>query len=84
MLASRKPKLFNGSMESKSPLSASRPGLGDGPRPALPADWQPSRGIVDRMLAYREWWNIPEGGAGRGAARSGAPRNRIRPDERAA
>jgi hypothetical protein len=84
MLASRKPKLFNESMESKSPLSASRLAHGDGPRPALPADWQPSTGIVDRMLAYREWWNIPEGGAGRGPARPGTVRNRIRSGEHAA
>jgi hypothetical protein len=78
MLASRKPKLFNGYMDSKSSFSASQTGRGDALRPDLPADWQPASGIVDRMLAYREWWNIPDG-----RARSGAPKNRIRPQDHA-
>lgn len=70
-------------MESKPSLSAPRTGRGDSHRPGLAADWQPASGIVDRMLAYREWWNIPEGGARRGAARPGASKNRIRPQENA-
>ncbi|MBW8889870.1 MAG: hypothetical protein JF616_19085 [Fibrobacteres bacterium] len=70
-------------MESKPSLSVSPSSRGDTSRPGLPADWQPSSGIVDRMLAYREWWNIPEGVAGRGAARTGASKNRIRPQDRA-
>lgn len=27
-------------------------------RPAS-ADWQPGTGLVNRMLAYSDWWNIP-------------------------
>jgi hypothetical protein len=22
-------------------------------------DWQPANGLVNRMLAYSDWWNIP-------------------------
>jgi len=78
MLALRKPKLFNGKMESKSSFSASQTNRSDAPRLGPPADWQPSSGLVDRMLAYREWWNIPEG-----RARPGASKNRIRPQHHA-
>ena len=23
------------------------------------ADWQPGTGLINRMLAYSDWWNIP-------------------------
>ncbi|GEM_PF-5252258 len=26
---------------------------------ATPADWQGNARIVDQMLAYSDWWNIP-------------------------
>lgn len=35
-----------------------------GPTPGLDAarsaaeDWQPAKGLVNRMLAYSDWWNI--------------------------
>lgn len=27
------------------------------------ADWLTGSGIIDRMLAYRDWWNLPAGRA---------------------
>lgn len=71
MLASRKPKLFNGNMDiQSSPAPQARDGAA---QPSASADWRPANGIIDRMLAYRDWWNIPEG---RGRAASGRPRAR--------
>jgi hypothetical protein len=72
MLASREPELFNGNMENQS-RSASRARNGGAPQPGT-ADWRPAQGIIDRMLAYRDWWNIPEG-----RGRPGPARNRARP-----
>lgn len=75
MLASRVPNLFNGNMESQASPASSSSRRGPAAQ-ASHADWQPSSGIVDRMLAYRDWWNIPEG-----RGRLGAARNRTRPSE---
>jgi hypothetical protein len=77
MLASRKPKLFNGIMETQ-PSSASRARNG-AVQPSESADWRPANGIVDRMLAYRDWWNIPEG-RGRTAPGRSRTRPQARPD----
>ena len=37
--------------------TASAPGL-DAAR-SLSQDWHPANGLVNRMLAYSDWWNIP-------------------------
>lgn len=75
MLASTSRTLFNGSMETQNPLNAQtgnrglRAGrkapslLGSLPIPSAgrskaESDWQ-AAGIVDQMLAYRDWWNLP-------------------------
>jgi hypothetical protein len=72
MLASREPELFNGNMQPQSP-SASQARNRTAPQTPS-ADWRATSGIIDRMLAYRDWWNIPEG---RGRPATG--RNRARP-----
>lgn len=71
MLASKDPNLFNGNMETRS-APASHPAG----RPAAAADWRPAPGIIDRMLAYRDWWNIP---ASRGGQSRRPSRGRVRP-----
>jgi hypothetical protein len=75
MLASPDPILFNGNMESQpTPAASARRAAAPQPKHA---DWRPAPGLIDRMLAYRDWWNIPEG------RRRPAVRNRARPQERA-
>lgn len=70
MLASRDPNLFNVNMENKdtlqSPVSPRMPAKPRSQRDAgLPtrskakADWNAASGIVDRMSAYSDWWNLP-------------------------
>jgi hypothetical protein len=81
MLASRKPKLFNGNMETRpasASNSASRARNGAA-QASESADWRPADGIIGRMLAYRDWWNIPDGRA-RGASGRGRGRAQARPD----
>ena len=36
-----------------------------------PSDWQPDTGIVNQMLAYSDWWNMP---STRSRASTRAPR----------
>lgn len=71
MLASRETKLFNGNMETQSPSASN---TRKGAPQNVSADWRPASGIIDRMLAYRDWWNIPEG-----RGRPGQSRDRARP-----
>jgi hypothetical protein len=70
MLASTDPNLFNGYMDTQDSFPAPIPARAPiGTRrirtPARPsqsdpiADWNPDSGLVDRMLAYRDWWNLP-------------------------
>jgi hypothetical protein len=79
MLAPRDPNLFNDNMEKQdalqTPVSPSMPAKPRSHRAAgLPArskakaDWSAASGIVDQMLAYSDWWNLPAraGKTGRG------------------
>ena len=70
MLASHEPYLFNVSMDNQAsrqtPVIPRIPAKPRSPRPAgIPArskakaDWNAASGIVDQMLAYRDWWNLP-------------------------
>jgi hypothetical protein len=76
MLASREPKLFNGNMETQPSSPRARNGAAQKPGTA---DWRPANGIIDRMLAYRDWWNIPEGRGRPGTGRA-RPRPQAQPD----
>ena len=58
-------------METR-PAPVSQPLAGEPPRAERP-DWQPSPGLIERMLAYRDWWNIPARRA-RATAGKGRPR----------
>jgi hypothetical protein len=74
MLASKSVKLFNGNMEThdthnarlrnRGPHGGSSTGLtASHPERAAAPDsagigWSAS-GLMDQMLAYREWWNLP-------------------------
>jgi hypothetical protein len=40
------------------------------------ADWNPASGIVDRMLAYSDWWNV-RAPKGHGSSRQTFKPNRI-------
>ncbi len=80
MLDSADPNLLNGDMEtlpSSAPSAASLPAGGAATAP----DWRPAPGIMDRMLAYRDWWNIP---ASRSVRNRRAPHVRARPQSDAA
>lgn len=35
------------------------PASGRGDSQPAAQDWQPGSGLVKRMLAYSDWWNIP-------------------------
>jgi hypothetical protein len=74
MLASKSGKLFNGNMETHDPHNA-RPGNrgphgspSSGPAAARSTystteesagGGRRASGLMDRMLAYRQWWNLP-------------------------
>ena len=73
MLASEKPNLFNRDMDTTTPRTSRAPSgpAGLGPQGQIDAlapvatgaaadqnDWQPA-GIVNQMLAYSDWWNLP-------------------------
>lgn len=80
MLAYDRPNLFNEHMDTQThrtaqgkPAPAPRAPEATGPAPAG-SDWQPSKGIIDSMSAYRDWWNMPTR-----RPKSRAPRSTARP-----
>ena len=55
-------------METQHAPASSPSGI-EGPAPKR-ADWRPAPGIMDRMSAYRDWWNIPQNRRRRGTGKA--------------
>ena len=68
MLASKPANLFNDLMQTEQhrtpppgpALTPVAPSASEATRTeAAEADWQPRKDIMNQMLAYRDWWNMP-------------------------